>query len=50
MKHEMKKKTDVTVRKPRNRAQTPTPRIRLLERSARGFDPVAYAAALEVIG
>jgi hypothetical protein len=50
MKHEMKKKTDAYVRKPRNRAQTPTHKIRIPKRSGRAFDPVAYAAALEVIG
>ena len=46
----MKKKTDVYVRKPRNRAQTSTHKIRIVKRSARAFDPVAYAAALEIIG
>ena len=46
----MKKKTDAYVRKPRNRAQTPTPRIRILRKIGRQFDPVAYAAALEIIG
>ena len=50
MKQQMKKKTDAYVRKPRNRARTLTPRIRTPKRSARAFDPVAYAAVLEVIG
>ena len=50
MKHEMKKKTDVYVRKPRNRAQTPTHKIRIPTKIGRQFDPVAYAAALEIIG
>ena len=46
----MKKKTDAYVRKPRNRAQTPAHKIRIPKRSGRAFDPIAYAAALEVIG
>ena len=46
----MKKKTDLYVRKPRNRAQAPTHKIRIPRKIDRQFDPVAYAAALEVIG